>query len=68
MLFIFGSGFVFLFFLYICTIGPGVKIDEKIQDPSAGGAACGVVAFDASKVAEPYVSTPEMVTHGAKLF
>jgi mono/diheme cytochrome c family protein len=64
--FIFSMAFVFVFMIYLVVIHPGVKIDEKVIDPKAPGAAGAV--FDITKVAEPWVSSEEMVTYGKKMY
>lgn len=67
--FLFSMVFVFLFFVYIVAIHPGVDLQENIQDPApAGGPAIAEVEVDVSKIAEPWVPNPDMVTHGKKLF
>ncbi len=58
--------FVFVFFIYIVAIHPGIDLKENIQDPPKATAA--VAAVDVSKIAEPWVSNPDMVKHGAKVF
>jgi mono/diheme cytochrome c family protein len=63
--FIFSMVFVFSFFVYVAYIHPGVDLGENVVDPKAAGA---VAAFDINKVAEPWVSSPEMVEYGQKLF
>lgn len=69
ILFGLGMGVVFLFFIYIVAIHPGVKMDENIRDPKDAAAGGGLAtAFDASKIAEPWVTTPEMIAHGKKLY
>lgn len=65
--FIFSMTFVFAFFVYIVMIHPGVDLNENIQSPPVGGPAVELAA-DISKVTEPWVSNPEMVKHGKKLF
>lgn len=67
--FLFSMVFVFALMLYLVAIHPGVNLNENVVDPAAqqqeGG---GAPAFDITKVAEPWVSTPELVAHGKKLF
>jgi len=57
-------GFVFVFFFYIVFINKGVTLDEKVSEPAPAGAA----KFDLASVKEPWVSTPEVVAAGQKLF
>ncbi|MBC7465575.1 MAG: cytochrome c [Bdellovibrio sp.] len=56
--------FVFVFFFYIVFVNKGVTLDEKVSDPVPAGA----VKFDLTSVKEPWVSTPEVVTAGQKIF
>lgn len=65
ILFIFGTGFVFLFFVYLVVLHPGVKLEENIRDVEV---ASDGPAFDSSKVAEPWMSSAEMIDHGARVF
>lgn len=64
--FIFSIAFVLVFFIYIVVIHPGVDLQENIKDPVSNLQQ--VAAVDVSKVAEPWVANPDMVTHGKKLF
>ncbi len=64
--FIFSIVFVLAFFVYIIAIHPGVDLQENIKDPVSNLQQ--VAEVDVSKVAEPWVSNPDMVTHGKKLF
>ncbi len=61
-------GFLFRIFLYLVVINKGVDLGENVVDPNAPTAEGAVPAFDITKVKEPWVSTPELVTYGAKLF
>ncbi len=63
--FVFSMAFVFIFMFYLSFIHEGVKLDEKVVDPHLPGAAA--VVFDVTKVAEPWVSSPEMIAHGKKV-
>lgn len=65
--FLFSMGFVFVFFIYIVAIHPGIDLQENIQDPPSGDVPQ-LAAVDVSKVAEPWVPNPDMVAHGSKLF
>ena len=56
--------FVFAFFVYIVFVNKGVTLDEKVQDAAPVGAP----HFDLASVKDPWVSTPEVVTAGQKLF
>jgi mono/diheme cytochrome c family protein len=67
--FMFSMVIVFAFFFYIVVVHKGVDLQQKEVDPNAPVAAGEAkLAFDASKVVEPWVSTPEMVAHGQKVF
>ena len=63
----FSMAFVFVFFFYIVFIDGGIDLKENVRDPNAPAAAAGP-AFDITKVPEPWISTPELVTYGAKFF
>lgn len=65
--FLFSMAFVFVFFIYIVAIHPGVDLQENIQDPPTETQAI-IAEVDVSKITEPWVPNPDMVTHGAKLF
>ncbi|MEZ0393100.1 MAG: cytochrome c [Pseudobdellovibrionaceae bacterium] len=65
--FLFSMAFVFVFFIYIIAIHPGVDLQENIQDPPSASAPV-LAEVDVSKVTEPWVANPDMVTHGKKLF
>lgn len=64
--FIFSMVFVFVFFIYIVAIHPGVDLKENIQEPPSEIVA--EAAVDVSKIAEPWVINEDMVKHGKKLF
>jgi mono/diheme cytochrome c family protein len=67
--FLFSMAFVFLFFIYIVAIHPGVDLKENIQEPVDQSAQPLAEAdVDVSKVAEPWVPNDDMVKHGKKLF
>lgn len=67
--FLFSMGFVFIFFIYIVAIHPGVNLNENIRDPEVAGAGTLAAAdVDVSKVTEPWVENPDMITHGKKLY
>jgi mono/diheme cytochrome c family protein len=66
--FMFSMVFVFVFFFYLVAIHKGVDLDEKVVDPHAPVAANAKPAFDVSTVKEPWVSSPEMVEYGHKVF
>jgi mono/diheme cytochrome c family protein len=66
--FLFSMAFVFVFFIYIVAIHPGVDLKENIQDPAPQGQGPALAAVDVSKIAEPWVPNPDMVTHGQKVY
>lgn len=66
--FMFSMAFVFSFMFYLVAIHPGVTLDEKIVDPNAKVEGTQKAAFDIATVKEPWVSTPEIVQYGQKLF
>lgn len=59
--------FVFLFFIYIVALYPGINLNEDLQTPKAGTQVAEAAA-DISKVTEPWVANEEMVKHGKKLY
>ena len=66
--FVFSLVFVCCFFVYIVFVHPGVDLGEKVVDPKDLAASQMVAKFDASKVAEPWVSSEEMIQHGFKVY
>lgn len=66
--FLFSMAFCVSFFFYLVVINSGVDLQENVVDPKAPAAEGAVQAFDMAQVKEPWVSTPEIVAHGAKLF
>jgi mono/diheme cytochrome c family protein len=66
--FMFSMVAVFAFFFYLVAIHKGVDLDEKVVDPHAPAAPGAQLAFNVDKVAEPWVSSDEMVAYGKKLF
>ncbi len=56
------------FFFYLVVIHPGIDLKENVVDPKAAGAGGAVLAFDITKVSEPWVHTEEMVAYGKKLY
>jgi mono/diheme cytochrome c family protein len=64
--FVFSMGFVMVFFIYIIAIHPGIDLQENIKNPTSN--LTKVADVDVSKIAEPWVSNPDMVTHGKKIF
>lgn len=66
--FLFSMVFVIAFFFYLVVIHPGVKLDEKVVDPKAYTPGAKLAVFDASQVKEPWLTSPEMIEHGRKLY
>ncbi len=67
--FLFSMAFVFVFFIYIVAIHPGVDLKENIHTPPAVTTApLAESDVDISKVTEPWVANDDMVKHGKKLF
>lgn len=66
--FIFSMVFVFAFFAYISFIHPGVDLGENVVDPNAVSDKPAGPVFKISDVKEPWVSNPELVAYGAKVF
>ncbi|WP_374077050.1 cytochrome c [Bdellovibrio bacteriovorus] len=66
--FAFSMAFCFAFFFYLVVVNKGVDLAENVVDPNAPAAEGAAPAFDITKVTEPWVSTPELVTYGAKVF
>lgn len=66
--FAFSMVFVFAFFFYIVAINKGVDLGENVVDPNAPVSESAAPKFDITKVAEPWVSTPEIVAYGQKVF
>lgn len=66
--FIFSMVFCFAFFFYLVAVNKGVDLAENVIDPNAPVEAGAVPVFDITKIAEPWVSTPEMIEYGHKVF
>lgn len=66
--FLFSMGFVFIFFVYIVAIHPGIDLGENIRDPEGAAGAAVVADVDVSKVTEPWVLNADMAAHGKKIF
>ncbi|AFX99987.1 hypothetical protein Bdt_0279 [Bdellovibrio bacteriovorus str. Tiberius] len=60
--------FVCAFFVYIVAINKGVDLGENVVDPNAPAVEGAIPVFDITKVQDPWVSTPEMVTYGKKFY
>lgn len=66
--FAFSMVFCFVFFFYLVAVNKGVDLGENVVDPNAPLAEGAVPVFDITKVTEPWVSTPEIVQYGAKVY
>jgi mono/diheme cytochrome c family protein len=66
--FAFSMVFCFAFFFYLVAINKGVDLAENVVDPNAPTAEGAAPVFDIAQVKEPWVSSPELVTYGAKLY
>jgi mono/diheme cytochrome c family protein len=66
--FLFSMVFVFVFFIYIVAIHPGVDLAENVVDPAAASEAGAVPVFDIASVKEPWVANEDVVKYGAKVF
>ena len=64
--FLFSMAFVLCFFVYISFIHPGIDLKENIQGKVESAQA--IATVDVTKIAEPWVASDDMVTHGKKLF
>lgn len=68
---VFSVGFCLLFFGYISFIHPGVdlkEIPEEVPGAEQVMATTEEADVDVSKVTNPWVSSPEMVAHGKKVY
>lgn len=66
--FIFAMAFVLCFFIYLVVIHPGVDLDEHVVDPNQPSKEGAIATFNMAAVTEPWVSTPDIITYGAKAF
>ncbi len=66
--FLFSMVFVFAFMMYLVGLHPGVSLNENVVDPKAAPEAGQAPQFNIADVKEPWVSSPELVTYGQKLF
>ncbi|MFN7728176.1 MAG: cytochrome c [Bdellovibrio sp.] len=67
--FIFSMVFVFVFFVYIVAIHPGVDLGENLQTPpSAEQLLADSKPVDISGISEPWVANADMVLHGKKVY
>lgn len=60
--------FCLAFFFYLVAINKGVDLGENVVDPNAPVAAGEAPVFDIAQVKEPWVSTPELVAYGKKVY
>lgn len=66
--FAFSIIFVLAFFFYLVVISKGVDLGENVRDPNAATEQQKKPELDIDKVAEPWVSSPELVEYGHKFF
>ena len=66
--FIFSMVFCFAFFFYLVAVNKGVDLAENVIDPNAPVEEGAAPVFNIDKIAEPWVSTPEMIAYGQKVF
>ncbi|MGZ3774796.1 MAG: c-type cytochrome [Pseudobdellovibrionaceae bacterium] len=66
--FTFTMVFCFAFFIYLVVINKGVDLGENVVDPNAPKAEAAAPAFDITTVKEPWVSSPELIAYGKKVF
>ncbi|MCX7978809.1 MAG: cytochrome c [Bdellovibrionaceae bacterium] len=66
--FLFSMATVFSFMFYLVFVHGGVDLGENVVDPNAPKTEGAAAAFDITSVAEPWVSTPEIVDYGKKLY
>lgn len=66
--FAFSMAFVIAFFFYLVVINRGVDLGENVVDPNAPVAEAAAPTFDITQVKEPWVSSPELIAYGQKIF
>lgn len=66
--FAFTMAFCLAFFFYLVVVNKGVDLAENVVDPNAPKAESAAPAFDISQVKEPWVSSPELIAYGKKVF
>ncbi len=59
--------FVFLFFVYIIAIHPGINLNEDLKTPT-NEVVLAEAVVDVSQVSEPWVVNEDMIKHGKKLY
>ena len=65
--FLFSMVFVFAFFFYVSFIDKGIDLGENLKTPEVKSIVV-EKEVDISKIAEPWVANPDMVTRGKKVF
>jgi mono/diheme cytochrome c family protein len=65
--FLFSMAFVFIFFIYIVAVHPGIDLQENIKDPPGASAAKEEV-IDMTKYPEPWLPNEQVAKHGAKVY
>lgn len=67
--FVVSMAVVLALFVYVVAIYPGIDLKENVRPPEKGGPAADPLAgFDANKVAEPWVSSDQLLLYGGKLY
>lgn len=66
--FLFSMAFVFVFFIYIVLVHPGVDLQEEIKSPQTEEATEKVAKVDVSKISEPWVSSEDLISHGKQVY
>lgn len=66
--FLFSMAFVFAFMFYLVAIHPGVDLAENVVDPTRQAPGEQKEQFNIEMVTEPWVSTPEIVAYGQKVY
>lgn len=66
--FTFTMVFCLAFFFYLVVINRGVDLGENVVDPNAPVAEGAAPVFDITQVKEPWVSSPELIAYGKKVY
>lgn len=59
--------FVFLFFVYIVALYPGIDLNEKLETPKKGPIVAEKL-IDINTVSEPWVASEDVIKYGAKVY
>lgn len=66
--FLFSMAFVFVFFIYIVVVHPGVDLQEDIKSPQTEEGTEKVAKVDVSKITELWVSSEDLISHGKQVY